>query len=95
MKENMSKYRLVFIGTYTEEIMSRTGQVFKGMGMGIYVYKLDVTSSLMKQCGLAEGVPNPSYLAIDPSHRFLYAVNELRVRGCSDWRGQRFLGGAR
>ena len=80
MKENMSKYRLVFIGTYTEEIVSKTGQIFKGMGMGkgIYVYKLDVTSGLMKQCGLAEGVPNPSYLAIDPSRRFLYAVNELR-----------------
>lgn len=80
MKENMSKHRLVFIGTYTEEIVSKTGQIFKGMGMGmgIYVYKLDVTSGLMKQCGLAEGVPNPSYLAIDPSRRFLYAVNELR-----------------
>ena len=80
MKENMSKHRLVFIGTYTEEIVSKTGQIFKGMGMGkgIYVYKRDVTSGLMKQCGLAEGVPNPSYLAIDPSRRFLYAVNELR-----------------
>jgi 6-phosphogluconolactonase len=32
----------------------------------------------MEQCGLTEGVPNPSYLAIDPSHRFLYAVNELK-----------------
>ncbi len=80
MKENMSKHRLVFIGTYTGEIVSKTGQIFKGMGMGmgIYVYKLDVTSGLMKQCGLAEGVPNPSYLDIDPSRRFLYAVNELR-----------------
>jgi 6-phosphogluconolactonase (cycloisomerase 2 family) len=66
MKENMSKHRLVFIGTYTEEIVSKTGQVFKGMGTGrgIYVYKLDVNSGLMKQCGLAEGVPNPSYPAL-------------------------------
>jgi len=80
MKENMSKHRLVFIGTYTEGIVSKTGQIFKGMGMGkgIYVYKLDVTSGLMKQCGLAEGVPNPSYLTFDPARRFLYAVNELK-----------------
>ena len=34
MKENMSKHRLVFIGTYTEEIVSKTGQTYKGMGRG-------------------------------------------------------------
>ena len=76
----MSKHRLVLIGSYTGEIVSKTGQIFKGMGRGrgIYVYKLDVTSGFMKQCCLAEGEPNPSYLAIDPTHRFLYAVNDLR-----------------
>ena len=74
----MSKQRLVFIGTYTMPIRFGTGKILEGKGKGIYVYRLDVSSGSMEQCGLAEGVPNPSYLAFDPSHRFLYAVNELK-----------------
>ncbi len=77
-ERNLSKHRLVFIGTYTEPILFGTGKVLEGKGEGIYVYRLDVSSGSMEQCGLAEGVLNPSYLAFDPSHRFLYAVNELK-----------------
>jgi len=69
---------LVFIGTYTEPIRFGTGKVLAGKGKGIYVYRLDVSSDSMEQCSLAEGVPNPSYLAFHPSRRFLYAVNELK-----------------
>jgi len=74
----MSKHRFVFVGTYTEPIRFGTGKILEGKGRGIYVYRLDISSGSMEECGLAEGVPNPSYLAIDPSHRFLYAVNELK-----------------
>jgi 6-phosphogluconolactonase len=78
VEAGMSKQRLLFIGTYTEPIRFGTGKILEGKGKGIYVYRLDVSSGSMEQCGLAEGVPNPSYLAFDPSHRFLYAVNELK-----------------
>jgi 6-phosphogluconolactonase len=74
----MSRQRLVFVGTYTEPIRFGTGKILEGKGKGIYVYRLDVSSGSMEQCNLAEGVPNPSYLAFDSSHRFLYAVNELK-----------------
>lgn len=74
----MSKHRWVFIGTYTEPILFGTGKILQGKGKGIYVYRFDVSSGAMKQYSLAEGVPNPSYLAFDSSHRFLYAVNELK-----------------
>ncbi len=74
----MSKHRLVLIGTYTEPIRFGTGKILRGKGKGIYVYKLDVSSGAMEPCSIVEGVPNPSYLAFDPSHRFLYAVNELK-----------------
>jgi 6-phosphogluconolactonase len=74
----MSQGRLVFVGTYTEPIRFGTGKVLKGKGKGIYVYRLDVSSGSIAQCALAEGVPNPSYLAFHPSHRLLYAVNELK-----------------
>jgi 6-phosphogluconolactonase len=74
----VSKQRLVFVGTYTEPIRFGTGKILKGKGKGIYVYRLDVSSGSMEQCGLAEGVPNPSCLVFDPSHQFVYAVNELK-----------------
>jgi 6-phosphogluconolactonase len=74
----VSKHRLVFVGTYTEPIRFGTGKILEGKGKGIYVYRLDVSSGSMEPCGLIEGVQNPSYLAFDPSHRFLYAVNELK-----------------
>jgi 6-phosphogluconolactonase len=74
----MSKQRLVFVGTYTEPIRFGTGQILEGKGKGIYVYRFDTSSGSIEQCGLTEGVRNPSYLAFDPSRRFLYAVNELK-----------------
>lgn len=75
---NVSKPRLVFVGTYTEPIRFGTGQILEGKGKGIYVYRLDAASGSLEQCALAEGTRNPSYLAFDPSRRFLYAVNELK-----------------
>jgi 6-phosphogluconolactonase len=74
----MSKQRLVYIGTYTEPILFGTGKILEGQGKGIYGYRLDISSGSMEPCSLAEGVPNPSYLAFDPARRFLYAVNELK-----------------
>jgi 6-phosphogluconolactonase len=77
-EDNMSKHRLVFIGTYTEPIVFGTGQILQGKGKGIYVFRMDVSSGSLEQCGLTEGVQNPSFLAFHPSRRFLYAVNELK-----------------
>jgi len=74
----MSTHRLVFVGTYTEPILFGTGKVLQGKGKGIYVFRLDVSTGALEPYNLAEGVTNPSYLAFDPSHRFLYAVNELK-----------------
>jgi len=69
---------LVFIGTYTGPIRFGTGKILQGKGKGIYVYRLDISSGAMEPSTIAENVPNPSYLAFDPSRRFLYAVNELK-----------------
>jgi 6-phosphogluconolactonase len=75
----MAKERRVFVGTYTEPIRFGTGKVLEGKGQGIYAYRLDASSGSMEQINLAEGGPNPSYLALDPSCRYLYAVNELKA----------------
>jgi 6-phosphogluconolactonase len=60
-----SKY-LVYIGTYTE----------KG-SKGIYACRFDPATDRLTSVGLAVETVDPSFLAIDPSGRFLYAVNEI------------------
>lgn len=60
-----SQYR-VYVGTYT------------GKGSeGIYAYRFDPTTGESSSVGLAASMDNPSFLAVAPKGRFLYAVNEL------------------
>jgi 6-phosphogluconolactonase len=59
---------LMYVGTYTEE-----GSTSKG----IYVYRFDAETAKLTSIGLAVQTTNPSFLAISPDHRFLYAVNEV------------------
>jgi 6-phosphogluconolactonase len=59
---------LMYVGTYTEE-----GSKSKG----IYVYRFDAQSAEITPVGLAAETINPSFLAVHPNHRFLYAVNEV------------------
>jgi 6-phosphogluconolactonase len=57
---------LVYVGTYT-------GKESKG----IYVYRFDPATGESGSIGLAAATDNPSFLAVDPNNRFLYATNEL------------------
>jgi 6-phosphogluconolactonase len=56
----------VFIGTYTG-----------GPSKGIYRFELDLASGKLTPRGLAVEATNPSFLAIHPSQRYLYAVSEV------------------
>lgn len=62
-----NKY-LVYVGTYTQE-----GSESKG----IYAYRFDASSGSFEPIGLVAKTINPSFLAIHPNRRFLYAVNEV------------------
>ena len=66
---------LVYVGTYTEE-----GSKSKG----VYVYRFDADTAELTSVGLAAESTNPSFLAVHPNHRFLYAVNEV-----GDYKGQK------
>jgi 6-phosphogluconolactonase len=55
----------LYVGTYTD----------KG-AKGIYIYCLDQATGGLKAAGLVTGVRNPSFLAIGPQQRCLYAVQE-------------------
>jgi 6-phosphogluconolactonase len=57
---------LVYFGTYTS-----------GPSKGIYVSRLDAATGVLGPPELAVESVNPSFLAVHPSGRFLYAVNEI------------------
>lgn len=78
---NNLKQHLVFIGTYTEDILFGTGKILHSKSEGIHVYKFEPASGSLEPFAIIEAGPNPSFLTFDPSHRFLYAVNELKQYG--------------
>jgi 6-phosphogluconolactonase len=65
--EQKGKY-LFYVGTYTEE-----GSKSKG----IYAFRYDAATSKITPLGLAAETTNPSWVALSPNGRFLYAVNEV------------------
>jgi 6-phosphogluconolactonase len=60
-----------YIGTYTQD----TGN---GRAEGIYAFDLNPANGAIDNFRLAARSPNPSYLAVSPSKKYLYAVNELK-----------------
>jgi len=60
---------LFYVGTYTQD-----GSKSKG----IYVYRFDPTTQEITALGLAAESVNPSWIALHPSGRFLYAANEVQ-----------------
>lgn len=57
--------KLVFIGTYT-----------KKTSLGIYSYRWFPQAGELVEVGLAAHASNPSFLALSPNHKDLYAVHE-------------------
>lgn len=64
--------RLVYIGTYTQ---SQPDQSHRAQG--IFVYRMDPLEGTLTFLSAVESGANPSFLALHPSRRFLYSVNEL------------------
>lgn len=62
-----AKSYIVYIGTYTKN----------GKSKGIYAYRLNPATGDLAPLGLEAETVDPSFLAADPSGRFLYAVNEI------------------
>ncbi|MFZ0759969.1 MAG: lactonase family protein [Candidatus Sulfotelmatobacter sp.] len=66
---------LMYVGTYT---------VGGTKSEGIYAYRFDPKTAEITPLGLAAETINPSFLAVHPNHRFLYAVNEV-----GEYKGQK------
>jgi 6-phosphogluconolactonase len=76
---------LVYAGTYTERhpFGSRLGRAVRNLlsagrrrSLGIYALRYDPTSGGISRIDVAARTDNPSWLALHPTGRFLYAVNE-------------------
>lgn len=63
----------IFVGTYTS-----------GASKGIYTGRLDLATGALSLEGVAAETKNPSFVALHPKGRFLYAVGEI-----SDFAGKR------
>ncbi len=62
----------VYVGTYTHSGVDTFGRVD-----GIFVYDFDPAAGDLRFRHAAAGIVNPSYLALAPDRRTLFAVNEL------------------
>jgi 6-phosphogluconolactonase len=59
--------QLLYVGTYTTS----------GRREGIYLVRMNRQSGKLRRVGALDAGENPSFLAIDPNGRVLYAVNEV------------------
>jgi 6-phosphogluconolactonase len=61
----------VFVGTYTDKQQSK----------GIYRFRFNAADGKASAPELSAATENPSFLAVDPTAKHLYAVNEVSNRG--------------
>jgi 6-phosphogluconolactonase (cycloisomerase 2 family) len=62
---------LAYVGTYTSAASAW------GNGEGIYLFELNPLSGELSRRKLAAKAPNPSWITIHPSGKYLYSVNEV------------------
>ena len=71
LTQTPSYQTLMFVGTYTKNL----GFV-NGTAKGISIFRMDATRGELQFVRVNDGIESPSFLAIHPNHKFLYAVNE-------------------
>ena len=69
------KARFVYVGTYTFP-GTAPGGTHQSQAKGIYVFRMNPSNGGLTLLQVAE-IPNPSYLALDPTLTHLYSVNEM------------------
>ncbi len=72
----------LLVGSYTNTgTLGNNPKLDSSGSKGIYVYRFDVATGKAKLLSHTEGVCNPSYLAIAPDGRHVYACTESRMLG--------------
>ncbi|HEX3412387.1 MAG TPA: lactonase family protein [Stellaceae bacterium] len=76
-----AKARFVYVGTYTFP-GTAPGGTHQSQARGIYVFRMNPSNGGLTLLQIAE-ISNPSYLALDPTLRHLYSVNEMTAGAVS------------
>ena len=69
-KSDAPTHYLAFVGTYTNKTDSK----------GIYAFDFDSATGMLTQKGVAAETPDPSWVAVHPNSKFVYATNEAGKR---------------
>jgi 6-phosphogluconolactonase len=80
-KPPAAKARFVYVGTYTFP-GTAPGGTHQSQAKGIYVFRMNASDGGLTLLQVAE-IPNPSYLALDPTLHHLYSVNEMTAGAVS------------
>src|SRR5215469_6699459 len=75
------KARFVYVGTYTFP-GTAPGGTHQSQALGVYVFRMSPSNGGLTPLQVAQ-IPNPSYLALDPTLQHLYSVNEMTDGGVS------------
>ena len=67
----LTRRPFAYVGTYTGAIGGG------GNGQGIYLYQMNPNNGRLLLVKVASQVPSPSSIAISPSRKYLYCVNEI------------------
>ena len=68
----MAKPYLMYVGTYTQ-----TTSPAAHRDEGIFVFRFDAETGALERLSAAGGILNPSFLALHPTGRYLYAASEI------------------
>src|SRR5947209_10905339 len=60
--------QIMYVGTYTAP---------QSTSKGIYAYRFDAKTGKVAALGLMAETPNPTFLAVHPDGKYLYAINEI------------------
>lgn len=67
---------MISLSSFSQQFYLFTGTYTGSGSKGIYVYKFDAAKGIISPVSVAENVENPSFLAIHPNGKTVYAVNE-------------------
>ena len=75
-----SEFLYVLIGSYTQQYYGLSNG-----SPGIFLFKMDKNSGEMKLVTVSDTCLNPSFVAVHPNKKWIYAVNELQKGSVSSF----------